>query len=91
MSPEVRTWWAAVLNKSERQRLELLISLALVDPSVRRLLVVYRDPKLLTLFRFSEETRTWLCCLDVLTLEDFTDIIAVEPPDMPSTLLETTS
>jgi hypothetical protein len=50
-------WWAYVVRQPERQRLDLLLALALLDPEIEHLLLE-RNQALLERFQLSEAT----CC-----------------------------
>lgn len=76
------TWWDYVLGKTERQRLENLIGLALLDQSVCYRLVTERDETLLAAFDLSAETKEWLKILEAKTLFELAEAIstAVDTP-----------
>ncbi len=64
------TWWQYTLMQSERERLDDLLGLALLDGSVCEQLVVHRDPSLFAAFDLSEDTRRWLTAIKANTLAD---------------------
>ncbi len=53
-------WWDYLLSRSERQRLENLMGLALLDRKLCESLLARRDDSLLAAFGLSQETRDWL-------------------------------
>jgi hypothetical protein len=55
-----RAWWDYVLSKDEKERLDNLMGIALLDEGVRERLVKQRDDSLLTAFGLSEETQAKL-------------------------------
>jgi hypothetical protein len=75
-------WWRNVLTQSERERLDNLIGLALLDDKVCDRLVTKRDPDLLSTFGLSEQAQKWLIEIEATTLRDFAQAIvaATNPP-----------
>jgi hypothetical protein len=74
-------WWQHSLNQSERERLDDLMGLALLDQDVRERLIVQHDTSLFDAFGLSEETRHWLASLRVNTLKEFAQaIVAASNP-----------
>jgi hypothetical protein len=75
-------WWEYVLSKTEVQRLESLIGMALLDQSVCERLVNVRDDALLEAFDLSHETREWLRMIKASTLSELAEAISVasNPP-----------
>ena len=69
------TWWRHVLSQSERERLDNLIGLALLDGKVCQQLVAKRDPSLLSSFGLSQQTQDWLTGIKASTLKDFAQAI----------------
>jgi hypothetical protein len=69
-------WWNYVMTKSERQRLDNLIGMALLDTGVREQLVTKRDDGLLSAFGLSQETKDWLKALKVSSLVELAEAIA---------------
>ena len=65
------TWWHHVLSQSERERLDNLIGLALLDQRICQQLVTKRDPALLSTFGLSQQTQDWLVGIKANTLKDF--------------------
>jgi hypothetical protein len=63
-------WWAYVLCHAEAERLELLVTVALVNQNVFRLLLE-RDSALMELFAFSEEIRVSLSAIEATNLHEF--------------------
>ena len=68
-------WWHYVLSHSERERLDNLIGLALLDTKICEQLVVKRDTALLSAFGLSEQTQTWLRDVKATTLKDLAQAI----------------
>jgi hypothetical protein len=66
-------WWQHTLNQSERDRLDDLLGLALLDSHVCEQLVVHRDPSLMTAFGLSEDTQRWLTGIKASTLKDLAE------------------
>jgi hypothetical protein len=74
-------WWQHSLNQSERERLDDLMGLALLDRDVRERLIVQHDTSLFDAFGLSEDTRQWLASLRVNTLKEFAQaIVAASNP-----------
>lgn len=75
-------WWEYVLSKTEAQRLESLIGMALLDQSICERLVNMRDETLLEAFDLSHETREWLRMLQASTLSELAEAISIasNPP-----------
>ena len=63
-------WWQHTLSQSERDRLDNLLGLALLDKNVCEQLVVERDPSLLDAFDLSKDTQRWLTNIKASTLKD---------------------
>ncbi len=64
------TWWQHTLSQSERERLDDLLGLALLDKDVCEQLVVKRDSSLLAAFGLSEETQQWFARIKASTLKE---------------------
>ena len=64
-------WWQHTLSQGERERLDDLLGLALLDKTVCDQLVIQRDPKLLDAFALSGDTRHWLTAIKANTLQEF--------------------
>jgi len=71
------TWWRHVLSQSERERLDNLIGLALLDNNICEQLVTKRDPALLSRFGLSEQAQKWLMGIQASTLKDLAQAIVV--------------
>ena len=69
------SWWRRVLSQSDRERLDNLIGLALLDSKICERLVVKRDRALLTTFGLSEQAQDWLMGIKASTLKDFAQAI----------------
>ncbi len=69
-------WWNYVLSKSERQRLDSLIGVALLDTDVCDQLVTRRDDGLLSAFGLSPETKEWLKAVKATSLVELAEAIA---------------
>ncbi len=77
------TWWKHTLSQSERDRLDDLLTLALLDSSVREQLVVKRDSSLLTAFDLSPQTQHWLRAIKAVNLEELAQaVLAVINSDL---------
>ena len=61
-------WWDYVLSKEEKQRLDNLMGIALLDTDVRARLLEDRDESLLTAFGLSEEMRARMQSVSATTL-----------------------
>jgi hypothetical protein len=70
-----RMWWQHVLSQNERERLDNLIGLALLDNEVCERLVTRRDRTLLSAFGLSEQTQDWLKNVAASTLKEFAQAI----------------
>jgi hypothetical protein len=68
-------WWQHTLNQSERDRLDDLLGLALLDNKVCEQLVVKRDVSLLAAFNLSEDTQRWLKGIKANTLKEFAQAV----------------
>jgi len=69
------TWWEFVMGKEEKQRLDSLMGVALLDDDVRYRLVNERDSSLLSAFGLSKETQSWLREIKAGTLAEFAQAI----------------
>jgi hypothetical protein len=63
-------WWQHTLSQSERDRLDNLLGLALLDKNVCEQLVIERDPSLLAAFDLSKDTQRWLTNIKASTLKE---------------------
>ncbi|SRR5258708_23510725 len=68
-------WWEHTLSQGERERLDDLLGLALLDKAVCEQLVMRRDPSLLDAFGLSAETQRWLTGIEVSTLKEFAQAV----------------
>ena len=68
-------WWQHTLNQGERERLDDLLGLALLDNTVCEQLVVKRDASLLAAFNLSEDTQHWLTGIKASTLKEFAQAV----------------
>ncbi len=71
-------WWAHTLSQSERERLDDLLGLALLDKNVCDQLVGQRDPSLLQAFNLSAETQHWLTGIKASTLKEFAQAVLAQ-------------
>lgn len=78
-------WWEYVLSRPERKRLESLLGLALLEPSICDRLLKDHDEALLNEFGLSEETKQWLKMLKADTLLDLAEAISTSI-DVPATV-----
>ena len=72
-------WWEHVLSKDERQRLDHLMGVALLDEDVCRRLLQEQDDSLLSAFGLSEETRARLRAIDATSLTELAQAIISGP------------
>ena len=77
-----KAWWDYVLSKGEKQRLDNLMGLALLDEKIQKRLLNERDSSLLTAFGLSEETQHWLCSVQATSLVELAQAI-IEAPIAP--------
>ena len=70
------SWWLHVLKQSERERLDNLVCLALLDKGVCEKLLTHDDPGLLSSFGLSEQTQNWLKNCGATTLRELAEAIA---------------
>lgn len=70
-------WWEYVMSQEERQRLDNLMGIALLDADVRDRLVNQRDDSLLTAFGLSNETKNWLHAIQADTLVELAQEIVL--------------
>ncbi|HVO70342.1 MAG TPA: hypothetical protein VMT24_09870 [Aggregatilineaceae bacterium] len=68
-------WQQHSLSQSERERLDNLMGLALLDQDVHERLLVQRDPSLLDAFDLSEDMRRSLSTIQASTLKEFAQAI----------------
>ena len=74
-------WWQYTLSQSERDRLDDLMGLALLDKNVCEQLVVERAPSLLRAFGLSEDTQRWLTSIKANTLKEMAQaVLAASTP-----------
>jgi hypothetical protein len=67
-------WWD-VMDKDEKQRLDNLMGIALLDTEVRERLVNKRDKSLLTAFGLSQETQNWIREINATSLIELAQAI----------------
>ena len=70
-------WWRYVLEQSEPDRLELLMSAALLVREIE-LRVLKHDPALFALFGFSDEILTILGGIEAGTLGEFAEAVLLK-------------
>ena len=63
------------LSNSERESLENLLGMALLDHDIQDQLIVQRDPSLLDHFGLSDETRSWLTAVPARNLKELAQAI----------------
>lgn len=63
-------WWSYVHDRTETERLELLVTAALINPTVCQALLSHNS-ELINAFHFSERTRLLLAEIKAATLEEF--------------------
>ncbi len=63
-------WWQYTLSQSERDRMDDLLGLALLDKDICEQLVVKRDVSLLEAFGLSEDTQQWFLHIKATTLKE---------------------
>ncbi len=68
-------WWDDVIQKDEKQRLDNLMGVALLDEDICHRLVSERDSSLLTAFGLSTETQMWLRDIQATTLAELAQAI----------------
>mgnify|MGYP007022262673 CR=1 FL=1 len=71
----VNAWWDYVMTKEERQRLDNLMGLALLDENVCDRLIIERDETLMKAFGLSTETQTWLRGVEATSLTELAQAI----------------
>ena len=69
------TWWEYVMGKEEKQRLDNLMGIALLDDDVCDRLVNQRDSSLLAAFGLSKETQNWLRTIEANSLVELAQAI----------------
>lgn len=74
-----QAWWDCVLSKNERQKLDNLLGIALLDQSIRDNLLTLKSEALLSPFEFSEEVKQWLMSIEVASLEELAEAILKGP------------
>lgn len=78
----VNAWWDYVMTKEERQRLDNLMGLALLDENVCDRLIIERDETLMKAFGLSTETQTWLRGVEATSLTELAQAI-ISGPQLP--------
>ena len=78
-------WWHYIRGKTEAQRLDSLMGLALLDESIRLQLLADPEP-LLQEFELSEETRLWFRSLKATSLTELAEAMVAALRTAPSTL-----
>ena len=73
------SWWRHLVGLSERDRLDSLIGLALLDSKICEQLVNKRDPSLLSTFGLSGQMQDWLKNVQANTLKELAQRIAAAP------------
>lgn len=76
--PNGDVWQQLTTGQSDRDRLDNLIGLALVDQGVHDRLIVRRDRSLLDDFELSEDTRDRLTAIHANSLKEFAQAIVSE-------------
>lgn len=66
-----RDWWEDMLSRDEKQRLDNLMGVALLDTEICHRLVTERDSTLFNAFGLSEKTQQWLHDIQARTLNEF--------------------
>ena len=82
-------WWSYILSHDERERLDLLLMMALLSQEIECLLLKH-DQGLLERFAFSEQTIGFLHHIDSRTLSEYAEAVlahwSAEQIALPSTL-----
>ncbi len=82
-------WWEYTLSQSERERLDNLLGLALLDQGICEQLVAQRDTSLLAAFGLSEDTQRWFMRIKASTLKELAQgVLAASGLCQPETLPE---
>ncbi len=82
-------WWQSVLSQNERERLDDLLGLALLDKDLCEQLVLKRDTSLLAAFGLSENTQQWFSRIKASTLKELAQaILAASSPHQTEALSE---
>ena len=76
--PNGDVWQQHTVGQSERDRLDNLIGLALLDRGVHDRLIVRRDRSLLDDFELSQDTRDRLTAINANSLREFAQAIVSE-------------
>jgi|SRR4051794_14568797 len=76
-------WWDYVLTKDERQRLDQLLGLALLDQSICKRLLEGHDKSLFNKFGLSESTQNWLESIQANSLTELAEAIVAGPSARP--------
>jgi hypothetical protein len=69
------SWWEYVMSQEERQRLDNLMGIALLDEDICDRLVNKREDSLMTAFGLSSETQSWLRAIQATTLSELAQAI----------------
>ncbi len=68
-------WWRWCFSQSERERLDHLVGLALLDAEICERLVNKRDPSLFSIHGLSRQTQDWLKIVPAKTLKELAQLI----------------
>lgn len=71
-------WWEYILSQEERQRLDQLMGIALLDETICDRLVHQRDDSLFTAFGISEKTQKWLGTISANSLAELAQAIVTQ-------------
>ncbi len=79
-----KTFWEYVMRTDERQKLDQMLGIALLDPSFRDQLLHHRSDQLLQLFGLAPDTLDWLKTVQVNTLPELARAVSGAQHQVPS-------
>lgn len=65
-----KAWWIYLVGKDEVARMEMLFTLAMLEPDVEEQLVIHREETLLDAFGIKQDTQRWLKDLKIKSLTE---------------------
>jgi len=78
------TFWEYVIRIDERQKLDHMLGIALLDPLFRDQLLNHRDDQLLQVFGLAQDTLDWLCTVQANTLPELARAVSSAHQQVPS-------
>jgi len=79
-----KTFWEYIMRTDERQKLDHMLGIALLDPSFRDQLLNHRNDQLLQLFDLAQDTLDWLHTVQANTLPELARAVSSAQQQVPS-------